>query len=206
MKNTLLLIFTICILILAYTSYSFHRDNKSLNTKLSTAINNIKAYKSTNDSLRDKCVYFKYTVEELETYNDSILDKLIEVQHELGIKSKNLKQLQYIESKAERIDTIVFRDTIFKNPTFKVDTLIGNEWYYAKLKLEYPNIVFINPVCKSEKYIVTSKRKETVKPPKKFFLLRWFQKKHWVMEVVIKERNPYITNINNRFIEIIDND
>jgi len=206
MKNTLLLIFTTCIIILLYISYSFRKDNKGLNSKLTTAINNIKAYKSTNDSLRDKCIYFKYTVEELETYNDSILDKLIKVQHELGIKDKNLKQLQYIESKAERRDTIIFRDTIFKSPTLKVDTLIGNEWYYAKLKLEYPNIIFINPICKSEKYIVTSKRKETVRPPKKFFLLRWFQKKHWVVEVNIEEKNPYITNINNKFIEIIDND
>lgn len=206
MKNTLLLIFTTCIIILLYISYSFRKDNKGLNSKLTTAINNIKAYKSTNDSLRDKCIYFKYTVEELETYNDSILDKLIKVQHELGIKDKNLKQLQYIESKAERRDTIMFRDTIFKSPTLKVDTLIGNEWYYAKLKLEYPNIIFINPICKSEKYIVTSKRKETVRPPKKFFLLRWFQKKHWVVEVNIEEKNPYITNINNKFIEIIDND
>lgn len=206
MKNTLLLIFTTCIIILLYISYSFRKDNKGLNSKLTTAINNIKAYKSTNDSLRDKCIYFKYTVEELETYNDSILDKLIKVQHELGIKDKNLKQLQYIESKAERRDTIIFRDTIFKSPTLKVDTLIGNEWYYAKLKLEYPNIIFINPICKSEKYIVTSKRKETVGPPKKFFLLRWFQKKHWVVEVNIEEKNPYITNINNKFIEIIDND
>lgn len=206
MKNTLLLIFTTCIIILLYISYSFRKDNKGLNSKLTTAINNIKAYKSTNDSLRDKCIYFKYTVEELETYNDSILDKLIKVQHELGIKDKNLKQLQYIESKAERRDTIIFRDTIFKSPTLKVDTLIGNEWYYAKLKLEYPNIIFINPICKSEKYIVTSKRKETVRPPKKFFLSRWFQKKHWVVEVNIEEKNPYITNINNKFIEIIDND
>ena len=197
---------TKCIIILLYISYSFRKDNKGLNSKLTTAINNIKAYKSTNDSLRDKCIYFKYTVEELETYNDSILDKLIKVQHELGIKDKNLKQLQYIESKAERRDTIIFRDTIFKSPTLKVDTLIGNEWYYAKLKLEYPNIIFINPICKSEKYIVTSKRKETVRPPKKFFLLRWFQKKHWVVEVNIEEKNPYITNINNKFIEIIDND
>ena len=204
MKNTLLLIFTTSIKL--YISYSFRKDNKGLNSKLTTAINNIKAYKSTNDSLRDKCIYFKYTVEELETYNDSILDKLIKVQHELGIKDKNLKQLQYIESKAERRDTIMFRDTIFKSPTLKVDTLIGNEWYYAKLKLEYPNIIFINPICKSEKYIVTSKRKETVRPPKKFFLLRWFQKKHWVVEVNIEEKNPYITNINNKFIEIIDND
>ena len=56
----------------------------------------------------------------------------------------------------------------------------------------------------SEKYIITNKRKETINPPKKFFLFRWFQRKHWVMEVYIKEKNPYIKEINNKFVEIIE--
>lgn len=170
---------------------------------LQMSLGNIKAYAAENDSLKDRCRVFKFTVEQLNTYNDSILDRLIEVQHELGIKSRNLKNLQYIESKATRTDTVVFNDTIFRTPAIDMDTLIGDEWYYARLKMKYPNVVCINPTFRSEKYIITSKRKETVNPPKKLFFLRWFQKKQWVMEVDIKEKNPYITNTKSKFIEVI---
>jgi hypothetical protein len=43
-----------------------------------------------------------------------------------------------------------------------------------------------------------------VEPPKKFFICRWFQKKHRVIRVEIKEESPYIVNKNNEFVKIID--
>ena len=50
---------------------------------------------------------------------------------------------------------------------------------------------------------MVNKKKETINPPKKFFLFRWFQRKHTILEVNMVEKNPYIENKNNRFIEII---
>ena len=112
--------------------------------------------------------------------------------------------MQYLLSEATKKDTIVFRDTLFRKPTLDIDTIIGDKWYSIRLGLKYPNLITINPTFISEKYIIVNKKKETINPPKKFFLFRWFQKKHLVMEVHIKEKNPYIKEIDNKFVEIIN--
>lgn len=50
---------------------------------------------------------------------------------------------------------------------------------------------------------MTYSKKETIDPPKKFFLCRWFQKKQTILEVKIVEKSPYIEQKESRFIEII---
>ena len=165
---------------------------------------NQKAFIAENSSLKDENRVFKFTVKQLNYYNDSILQKMNEVRKELKIKDKNLKQLQYLLSVSTKKDTVLFTDTIFRDKSLALDTIIGDKWYNIRLGLKYPNLIYTEPTFTSEKYIIVNKKKETVNPPKKFFLLRWFQKKHWVMEVHIKEKNPYIKEIDNKFVEIID--
>lgn len=48
-----------------------------------------------------------------------------------------------------------------------------------------------------------SNSRVTIDPPKKFFLCRWFQKKHTVVEVNVIQDNPYCTNRNEKFVKII---
>lgn len=189
---------------LSINSCILYVKNQNLEEKLSTSISNEKAFIAENSSLKDESRAFKFTVEQLNYYNDSILQKMNDVRKELSIKDKNLKQMQYLLSEATKKDTIVFRDTLFKEPTLNVDTLIGDKWYNIRLGLKYPNLITTNPTFISEKYIIVNKKKETINPPKKFFLFRWFQRKHWVMEVNIKEKNPYIKEVNNKFVEIIE--
>lgn len=179
-------------------------NNRGLKRDLSTATANIKAYSDENSSLKNSARVFQLTVEQLNYYNDSILQKMNEVRKELKIKDKNLKQMQYLLSESTKRDTVLFTDTIFKDKELALDTLIGDKWYNIRLGLKYPNLIYTEPTFISEKYIITNKRKETINPPKKFFLFRWFQRKHWVMEVYIKEKNPYIKEINNKFVEIIE--
>ena len=112
--------------------------------------------------------------------------------------------MQYLLSVSTKKDTVLFTDTIFRDKELALDTVIGDKWYSIRLGLKYPNLIYTKPTFTSEKYIIVNKKKETINPPKKFFLFRWFQKKHWIMEVNIKEKNPYIKEINNRFIEIIE--
>ena len=126
-----------------------------------------------------------------------------EVRKELDIKDKDLKQMQYLLSEAKRKDSIVFRDTLFKEPALNLDTIIGDKWYQMKLGLRYPSTIITEPKFTSEKYIVTSIKKETINPPKKCWLLRLFQKKHTILEVNVIEKNPYIENENSKFIEVI---
>ena len=189
---------------LAIGSYVLYNKNQSLKEELSISISNEKTFIAENSSLKNENRVFKFTVEQLNYYNDSILQKMNEVRKELKIKDDNLKQMQYLLSEATKKDTIVFRDTLFREPSLNIDTLIGDKWYNIRLGLKYPNLITTNPTFISEKYIIVNKKKETINPPKKFFLFRWFQRKHWVMEVYIKEKNPYIKEVNNKFVEIIE--
>ena len=190
--------------LLAVSTYILYNRNQDLKDEISVSMSNQKAFIAENSSLKEENRVFKFTVEQLNYYNDSILQKMNEVRKELKIKDKDLKQMQYLLSEATKKDTIVFRDTLFREPTLDIDTLVGDKWYNIELELKYPNLITIHPTFISEKYIIVNKKKETINPPKKFFLFRWFQKKHWVMEVNIKEKNPYIKEVNNKFVEIIE--
>ena len=189
--------------LLAISTYSLYRSNTSLKEELSVSKANEKAFIIENSGLKDRNRAFQFTVEQLEYFNDSLITKMNEVRKELKIKDRDLKQMQYLLSEAQKKDTIVFRDTIFRDPLVRVDTLLGDRWYQLKLGLRYPSTIITEPKFVSEKYIIVDYRKETVDPPKKCFIARWFQKKHKVVEVEVVEKNPYIENKQQRFIEIV---
>ena len=190
--------------LLAVSTYILYNRNQDLKDEISVSMSNQKAFIAENSSLKEENRVFKFTVEQLNYYNDSILQKINEVKKELKIKDKNLKQLQYLLSVSTKKDTVLFTDTIFRDKSLALDTIIGDKWYNIRLGLKYPFYIYTEPTFTSEKYIIVNKKKETVNPPKKFFLFRWFQRKHWVMEVHIKEKNPYIKETNNKFVEIIE--
>ena len=204
MKRHIQIIAVILISVLGVTTYMQHKKVKSLNIELSISKSNEKAFIEENNELKDRNLAFKFTIDQINYLNDSLITKMNEVRKELKIKDKDLKQMQYLLSTAQKTDTIVFRDTLFRDRNLQIDTLLGDGWYNIKLGLSYPNLITTTPTFKSEKYIVTSTRKETIKPPKKCAIARWFQKKHKVVEVIIHEKNPYITNKETRFIEIVE--
>lgn len=191
------------VLILIASLYGLYKQNQSLTTQLSAAVINEKAYSNDNSTLKDKSREYQLTAAQLSSYNDSIVQKLNEVRDSLKIKDSNLKSLQYIKSSASKNDTINFTDTIYKDVKFNRDTIIGDQWYKVKLNMKYPNLISINTSFTSEKYIILSYKKETINPAKKWWLLRLFQKKHKVVEVQVIDKNPYVTNNQQKFIEII---
>ena len=190
--------------LLTVSTYTLYNRNQDLKEEISVSMTNQKAFITENTSLKEENRAFKFTVEQLNYYNDSILQKMNDVRKELKIKDNDLKQMQYLLSVSTKKDTVLFTDTIFKDKGLALDTIIGDKWYNIRLGLKYPNLIYTKPTFTSEKYIIVNKKKETINPPKKFFLFRWFQRKHWVMEVHIKEKNPYIKEINNKFVEIIE--
>lgn len=190
--------------LLAVSTHTLYNINQDLKEEISVSMSNQKAFIAENSSLKEENRAFKFTVEQLNYYNDSILQKMNDARKELKIKDKNVKQLQYLLSVSTKKDTVLFTDTIFRDKSLALDTIIGDKWYNIRLGLKYPNLIYTEPTFTSEKYIIVNKKKETVNPPKKFFLFRWFQRKHWVMEVHIKEKNPYIKETNNKFVEIIE--
>lgn len=188
---------------LSIGSYILYTKNQRLQEELSVSVSNEKAFIAENSSLKNENRVFKFTVEQLNYYNDFILEKMNNVRKELKIKDDNLKQMQYLLSEATKKDTIVFRDTLFREPTLDIDTLVGDKWYQMKLGLKYPSTITTDPKFVSEKYIMVNYKKETINPPKKCWLLRLFQKKHTILEVNVIEKNPYIENKNSKFIEVI---
>ncbi len=204
MKNKLIVILAILSIALsgmflrACSSYNKLQDEYSLSQA------NNKAYQSQLDTVNNKSRVFQFKANQLAYLNDSIVGKLKEVQSQLKIKDKNLQELYYISSRAAKTDTIKLKgDTIFKDKSVKVDTLLGDQWYNIRIKLQYPSTIITSPTFKSEKYVVASYQKEYINTPSKLWIVRLFQKKQKVVIVDVVEKNPYITNGQNRFIQIV---
>ena len=178
------------------------KDKGNYEKKWKDAVTNVKAYGKLLSSSNEKNVAYKLTAEQLSYANDFILKELNDTRKKLKVKDKNLKSVQYITSTLSRVDTVTLKDTIFKEP-LKVDTIIGDKWYNAKIALSYPSTIIVSPTFKSEKNIVVSTKKETVNPPKKFWLFRIFQKKHTIIKVDVIEKNPYVSNEESRYVETI---
>lgn len=176
---------------------------RTLQKQWEAAMANVKAYSDQCSTLQNDNRAFKLTVEQLENSSDSIFQELDAARKELKVKDSKLQSLQYVSSTFAKVDTIVLKDTIFKDTSVKVDTILADEWYSVKVMLKYPSIVAVKPEFKSIKNIVVSVKRETVNPPKKFFLWRWFQKKHNVVRVDVVEKNPYVKDENNRYVEIV---
>ena len=198
--NKYLVIAVIALLLL---SIGLIDKNIKLNREYETAMSNVQVYSDKANGLDGKCTALKLTVEQLESYSDSVLEALNKTREELKVKDKNLKALQYIKTSFSKRDTITLRDTIFSDPAFSLDTTLSDEWYKMNLGLRYPSSITVEPEFKSEKHIIVSLKRQTVKPPKKCFLLRWFQKKMTVVHVDVEEKNPYMDNQVTRYIEII---
>ncbi len=200
--------FLICGLVLSVLSVINNcylvKSKLSADKKWKEAVENAKAYSELFSNSEGKNRAFKLTIDQLKNSNDSIFQELNDARKELKVKDSKLKSLQYVSSSFSKVDTITLKgDTIFKDSHVNIDTLLSDEWYSVKVGLKYPSTVTVEPTFKSIKYIVVSAKKETVNPPKRFFLFRWFQKKQIRLNVDVVEKNPYVQNQDNRFVEIV---
>lgn len=179
-------------------------NSKSLEKKWKEAMENVKAYSQQYSTSEKNTRALKLSVEQLESSNDSILQELNSTRKELKVKDSKLQSLQYVSSSFVKADTITLVDTLFKDRNIDIDTILSDEWYSVKVGLKYPSTVTVNPEFKSIKNIVVSTKKETVNPPKKFFLWRWLQKKQTVLNIDVVEKNPYVKDESNRYVKIIN--
>ena len=169
-------------------------------------LTNVRAYENENAGLNGEIRQYKRTMDDMRMSADSINQKLLDEIDRLKIKDKNVQYLQYTTEVIHKTDTIKIKgDTIFQEKmiTNPIDTVIGDEWYNLDLKLRYPSTIVAAPTFNSEKSVIIHTKKEYVKPPSKWFFIRWFQKKRQVVEVTVSEKNPYIESKDQRFIEIV---
>lgn len=202
MKKYIIIAIGVLILGLSTSTMLLYNSNKSLQEEVDISQQNYKAYVAQNSTLQQQNRVFQLTIDQMKYYNDSITDKMLSIVKQLKIKENKIKSLQYYKDNFNKIDTIVVPDTIFVKDV-NIDTLLGDSYYSLNLKLQYPNKIQTNVSFTNEKYITVSSKKETINPPKKFFLFRWFQKKHTVLTIDVFDTNPYINNKSKRFIETI---
>lgn len=202
MKYKVVIICLFFIVLMLSVINAQHQTIKKYKTNISVLISNNKALISQIDSVADRAIEFKSTIESLDYYNDSISHRLKDAYEKLNIKDRTIRRLEYIASMALIRDSIIVKDTIFVKD-YHLDTSMTTKWYDIGLRLDYPNKVEVNPNVISEKYIISHTSRETVNKPKKFFLWRWLQRKHNIIRVEVVEENPYITNTQTKFIEIV---
>ena len=176
----------------------------NLKEDLSYSIANEKAMFAEKDSLEKNNRVLYLTVEQLNFVNDSIIEKMNGIRNLLSIKDKEIQALYYQLSTALVSDTLILRDTLFRDPELNLDTTMQNKWYNIGLHLEYPSSIIVNPSITSERYVNMFLKKETIKPPKRCKFLQWFQRKHKVMIVEVEEMNPYIKMDKEKYIKIIE--
>lgn len=202
-KTDIRVFILIVFIVLISDMFASSKKIRALESKLEISTTNESILLNQFDSLNSYNKELQLNIEQLKYSNNITLDKLNKIRKELNIKDKELQKLQYQLSISNKTDTVVYRDTIFKEG-IKLDTLIKDDWYSLNLDLEYPSTIIVNPKFKSEKYVVTSLKKEIKGTPKKCWLGRIFQKKHNVVRVEVVEKSPYIETKEQVFINIIE--
>lgn len=174
----------------------------SLNGRISALQATVKAYDQHLSGIQDQSRVYQLTIDQITSFSDSILQQLNATREELGIKDKQLLALSYQETEVSRTDTILYPDTIFVN-SFQLDTIIGDKWYQNRVELSYPNSIILSPSFTLETQAIAFYKKETVNSPKRLFIARWFQRKHKVIHVSVKESNPYADKQEQKFIQVV---
>lgn len=177
--------------------------NKHLRAQYSEVLSNQTGYIRDLAAAQNDIHQYQLTIDDLRYMNDSVSNKMLDLQNKLKIKDKHIQNLQYMSSHFTKTDTITLSDTIFIDKNLCLDTLLGDKWVSTRLHLEWPSVVAVEPSVTSEKTVAIYTKKETVKPPKKTWIGRLFQKKHRVTKVYIDESNPYIDSQQNEFIEVV---
>lgn len=182
--------------------------NKSidrLQTELRISNTNFKALETENSSLKGKNLTYQLTIDQLNNSQDSIVTEMNKLRKQLKVKDKELKEMAYLASVAQKKDTIFLRGEPIVEGVAIDTTIQDDKWYRLRLGLEYPNKVTVEPSFTSEKYIVTYLRKEVVNPSGCKFI-DFFRKKENILEVEVVETNPYITTQREKFIKKVTKD
>lgn len=201
MKRYLYILIFSVILILVGSVYEQARLVSKYKELYNKELQNVEAYRVSNSGLEGEIRQYQMSMNDLRVSKDSLDIKLANIVNQLKLKDSRIEYLQYQSTVALKTDTIVI-DSIFV-PNVAIDTCIQDDWYKLNLGLHYPSEIIVSPSFNSEKYVIVNLRKEYNKSPSKIFFIRWFQKKHWVSEVIIEEKSPYVTNKSQKFIKVI---
>lgn len=176
-------------------------NNRNLRESNSIYDNNFKALNLERDSLSKAAIAYRFSIEQLEYINDSIIEDLNNTRKQLQIKDKEILQMQSIKTEIRTKDSIFIKDTIFRDNFIKLDTVIADKWHTVAISLQ-PSKLTIDAKYRSELQVFAKSSKEIMGTPKKCFVGRLFQKRHKVIRVDVMDKNPNAIITEKKFIII----
>lgn len=197
------IVITTIIVIVGLIVYSIFLtlSNTKLNESLRLYDTNFKALSLEKDSLKNEALMYKFSTEQLEYINDSIITDLNNTRKQLAIKDKELLQMQYIKTEIHTKDSILIKDTIFRESFVGLDTTIRDRWHTVAVSLK-PDKLTIDAKYISELQVFAKSSKEVLGTPKKCFVGRIFQKKYKVIRVEVYDINPRSVIKEKKFVII----
>ena len=203
MKKWIYIIFSILLSLFILYFINTIKNNKKLREEIDIYNQNIETLLHTRDTLEISNRALLINTGLLNYSNDSLIRELNKIRKDIKIKEKEIESLHKINLIGNKKDSLIVKDTIFRDRLINIDTTIRDKWGAVNIKLEYPSTIKIDMTMISDLSIFTYNRKEPIKKPKKTKLGRFFQKKRKVLEVEVVENNPNIVIKQNKFIKII---
>ena len=203
MKKWIYIIFSILLSLFILYFINTIKNNKKLRGEIDIYNQNIETLLHTRDTLEISNRALLINTDLLNYSNDSLIRELNKIRKDIKIKEKEIESLHKINLIGNKKDSLIVKDTIFRDKLINIDTTIRDKWSAINIKLEYPSTIKIDMTMMSDLSIFTYNRKEPIKKPKKTKLGRFFQKKRKVLEVEVVENNPNIVIKQNKFIKII---
>ena len=188
------------------TTTYLYKENQKLNVKVSDQSIQLKAkgqgtisFVDDKGALHSQSIQYGTTIAALKASKDSTDKAFVKMVADYELKIKDLTQAGQVTSTTSYTPpkvkyVLTARDTTYdlsKRP-FIVDEI------HIKDDSLSQNLQIFNT-----QNLLWHTKRETIDPPKKFFLFRWFQKKHNVTYVDIINDNPYIKTTGQNF-QIID--
>ena len=177
------------------------KSNISYRDKYKDSVANEKSLIQQLEGATNENIAYKSTINDLRHINDSMVQCLLNARQQIGAKDKEIEYMLHHQSIAVVTDTVVLTDTIFRDKDYSLDTLMEDEWHSTRITLRYPSYIGATTSVLSVKDVFIYHSRETVDPPKKFFLCRWFQKRHTVYKVYVEEQNPMILSQKTLFVK-----
>ena len=201
--GTLTKISLVLIAIMAGIIFYLYTQNKALNVKVDQTTQNIKSakygtqtFKSDSGKWQAISIEQNKTIAQLKQDKDSINLVYLKTLKELKIKPKEVTKIGEVNTIFKHDTTIkyVHKDTTYD---FSKSSDVTN-----KITIKGDSIHNDLSITNEQTLILKNKR-ETIDPPRKFFLWRLFQKKQTIVYVQIQNSNKFIKTTKQDFQTII---
>lgn len=158
-------------------------------------------YKDKNSVLHTQSVQMQNTIDELKDSKDSITIALMDSVKRWKIKASSVSMLGRVNQELEKTTVIKYEPGSYtqKDTSYDFST---RPWIINTVA--FTHIQATNHLnVKDTLTMVFADHRETINPPKKFFVLRWFQKKQTIVQADVVHSNPYIHTTGQRFIHVV---